>query len=444
MKVTREILFYPQLLFSFLLNLLFGTQENCMKKHLTIFILIFVTVTAIISGKNIETASDNLRMNLKFENEILYVNAVYQTSQADTGNSHYFLLNPGFKINSIRAEGLKDFKITQKEGRPFPFLLLSFDKAINPGQNLEIKFDYEIDLAKTNHIKSDWLELNVDKLWFPKYGDIDTKFTSQIHIENLPADYSFVSYRDSQIRKNPDNSYDLTIKKAVPEVLILAGKKMKLWNKKDGKINVKMFAYEETPEEKIDSIYQKVLNSIKLLNKAFGQSKPIKDFSVVLRRTTNKELNFQFERDGLIVTGTDFDSYANLSHEIAHYWWNKADFIKEPWLNESFANYSMYLVLEEYDKKTLEVVKTRHQKISEKAPPVAGASLFSKDASNSYYSKGAYLLFQLENKIGRKQMFKLLSSRVSKKLHTTDKFLNELEKIAGKENRVYFEDLLNK
>ena len=145
----------------------------------------------------------------------------------------------------------------------------------------------------------------------------------------------------------------------------------------------------------------------------------------------------------MIVTGSDFDSYANLSHEVAHYWWSKADFINEPWLNESFANYSMYLVLEAYDPERYQSILDRDTQTSKDLPPVMDATLFSKNAFPVYYTKGGILLKQLEQRIGKQKMMVLLRHRISKHIESTTAFLDEIETLYGKDDRHYFETLLN-
>ena len=162
-----------------------------------------------------------------------------------------------------------------------------------------------------------------------------------------------------------------------------------------------------------------------------------------MRNTTSDELGYQTARKNMIITGPDFNSYSNLSHEVAHYWWSDADFIEEPWMNESFANYSMYLVEEEFNPTQYPNLLERYKKQAEKAPPVASATLFSENSYPSYYIKGSILLKELEKKIGRKKMMTLLKARIKKNINTTEGFLTEIEKTFGPDTREYFGALLN-
>jgi len=247
-----------------------------------------------------------------------------------------------------------------------------------------------------------------------------------------------MTHTDAIVTKEGNNIY---IKKETPwyEVLLLAGNNMKEWHYDE---NITLIGSETISDSTFKSLGSKVKKSIDLLNTTFGKSDPITSFKVVLRNTNRKELGFQFNRRNMIITGTDFNDYGNLSHEIAHFWWSNANFIDEPWMNESFANYSMYLVLKTYDFEGYEKLLAKNRETAKNAIPVIKAKLFAADSYNSYYNKGALHLISLEEKIGTDMMYKLLSSCVGKNINTTEGFLMELERLTNKEQRDYFEALL--
>ena len=381
---------------------------------------------------------DHLTMNLHFKDSTVFIEAAYQSPSQVNRDSIYFLLNPGFEIDTIKSKDLKSYEITQKKGIPIPFYRLEFKEPQDTSEMLVVVFEYKINLSEQNHMKSNWIELNADKLWFPNLEKINNTFTYEVTITDFPESYQLVTHTDAKVTRQKNT---LTIKKEKPwyEVLILAGKDMKEWEYNP---NITLIGRQEIADSTFQSIGNKVKNSIDLLNGYFGMSDPITSFKVVLRNTSRDEIGFQFNRSDLIVTGTDFNDYGNLSHEIAHYWWSKANFIQEPWMNESFANYSMYLVLKEFDSEDYQRLLARNRETSENAIPVADASLFAADSYNSYYHKGAIHLIDLEAKIGSESMQVLLSSCVEKGIHTTEGFLQELEDITNKETRFFFEGLL--
>jgi hypothetical protein len=382
--------------------------------------------------------SDHLSMSLIFKDSIVYVNATYQVLSDERVDSVFFLLNPGFELDTIKAKGLKSYKVTQKKGMPLPFFHLEFNENRDEGEKLSVEFKYKINLSEQNHMKSNWIELNADKLWFPNLEALNNEFTYTVTITDFPKSYRLVTHTDAMVTRQKNQ---IVIQKDTPwyEVLILAGKNMKEWNYDD---KITLIGNEHTPDSTIQSIGSKVKKSIDLLNSTIGGSDPITSFYVVLRNTSRKELGFQFNRKNLIVTGIDFNDYGNLSHEIAHYWWRKANFINEPWMNESFANFSMYMVLQEFDVKDYQRLVVRNRELSKNAIPVVNASLFAADSYNSYYYKGALHLISLEEKIGSEKMKQLLTACVEKNINTTEAFLVELESLTSLGERDFFEDLL--
>jgi hypothetical protein len=377
-------------------------------------------------------------MKLTFKDSMLLVDATYSLKVPQRTDSLYFLLGPQYTLHNIKAEGLRSYALAQKADRPFPFYLLKFDQPLSEGLPLNIQFNYEIDLKKDNHLNSDWIELNADKMWFPNFNDLNNEFAYEVTIRNFPPDFTPIGHSSALLTTHETGIH---IKKTTPwaEVLLLAGKDMKTWQLEE---NLKVIARATTADSIVTSIGTKVKHSIAYLNEAFGSTDPITEFTVVLRNTTSKELGFQFSRQNMIVTGVDFNDYADLSHEVAHYWWMGANFIDEPWLNESFANYSMYLVLEAFEPSEFQKLVRRNNWRSQQAIPVKDATLFTPDAYDSYYNKGSIILKKLEQRIGRELMNTFLQRRVEKKINTTQGVLEELEALTDSETRAFFESLL--
>jgi hypothetical protein len=112
-------------------------------------------------------------------------------------------------------------------------------------------------------------------------------------------------------------------------------------------------------------------------------------------------------------------------------------------MNESFANYFMFLVLEQFDPESYTSLVGKYREIASKAPPVATATLFSEGSYQAYYHKGAVLLLDLETGIGKPEMYRLQNKMVSKDIHDTEGFLDALEELTRDEVRKDFEAALN-
>ena len=390
---------------------------------------LFVFLLAIQVQTLVAQPADHLNMNLQFSGDSVFVEAEYLIRTQAASDSLFFILNPMHQLDTIMAPGLREYKMGQRPDRPFPGQIVYFEEGFEKGQAIAVTFKYNIDLSASNHWDSGWIELNVDKLWFPIHGDLDNLITYEVRITGFPDDFDLVSHMDASLQKGGD-AIRITQPNPVFEVLILAGSDMQHVQLSD---SIAFFSGTQVPDSVLQSMHEKARNSIDYLNETVGQAEPISDFRVVLRNTPRSELGFQFNRKNMIVTGPDFDDYGNLSHEIAHFWWTGADFIQEPWMNESFANYLMFMVLERFDPIDYDKVLNNFQKKAEKAPPVAEATSFSENAFPSYYHKGAILLKGLEDRIGKARMHLLLQSCIEGNVHSTSGFMAVLKKHEGPE-----------
>lgn len=391
--------------------------------------------------------SDHLQLELVFQQDsTLSVTANY-TIQNRTDDSVYFILNPGIQPLSISAEGLASQQMAPKEGRPFPFWLLLFE---NSGSNKSetVSFSYSIDLKLMNHIASNWIELNVDKLWFPNLDDLDHEFTWEANIVGLYDGYSLMSYQtkeDSfipQVMLNPEGSIQLKNMDPTPEVFIMAGANMQLWTAPNREEKTQLFVSKEESDSTLQIIGQRTNEIIEYFN-GILDTKPIGDYLLVLRNTKPGEISFLQSRGNILLGNTFASGYASLSHEVAHFWWSRSDFINEPWMNESFANYSMLLYLEKVDSLQFTKQWKRIQEGSANGGSIRSSTTFDPNGMATYYFKGTKLLWELDQQIGREAFLDLLVSRVEKQLNSTDAFLELLKNSHGENIRSSFEASLD-
>lgn len=389
-----------------------------------------------------QQTTDSLNISLMFEENSAYVKASYYLkTKTNTSDSVLFVLNPGFIINSITADNLTTYKKISVPGRPIPYLSLKFNKPLCSDTEYLIHFDYKIDLEKSNYKSYNWIEMMVDQFWYPNAHDVTNLFKSSLKVSGLYNDYAITSYQPYSLPGN----YSFEVVQNIPsaEISFLAGKSMITEIKKEGNYTISFFKRKDTPDSTILSIQKKLIDIIELYNSLWGQTNRINEFSIVLRQVPRKIISGQTTRPFMVITGVEFNDYANLAHEIAHFWWNNADFLKEPWLNESFANYSMLLVLKHFDKVTYKRLLTQYEKQAEKPGVVYNAGVFEKDAYPLYYLKGTYLLTLLEEKIGESKMMELLRLRIKDKINTTADLLSTIEKNFGYEVKIYFLELIS-
>lgn len=382
---------------------------------------------------------DNIDLTLNFQKEILFIKAAYTHHWTTTDtDSIFFLFNTSYPIQKINCEGYISHQVTNKKGDPFSYLLIQIDRNKIKGKSTVFEFDYSIDLKKQNHLSSNWIELSLDKFWYPCYNGLGIRFTSTMHISNIPLDYTLYSYPHALFTYKNNDAITIVNNKPWYDVLLMAGKCMKEWAINDTSLSIKFYAAQYQPDSIITSMHQKVKDIISVYNSSFAAKAPIKNLSILLRNTKREEIGYQFYRPGLVVSGADFDSYGNLAHEIAHHWWLNADILNGQWLNEGFANYSMLLVLDKYDTTKRNNILTSYKKNSNGKGSVVGSTVFAANAYERYYYKPTVILWDLDRKIGRVKMMHLLAERIRVKADTEESVLKLVQQIAGKSIESYF------
>jgi hypothetical protein len=151
-----------------------------------------------------------------------------------------------------------------------------------------------------------------------------------------------------------------------------------------------------------------------------------------------------YARRGLVVLGGLQDqqyvelreAYCRyLGHEIAHFWWWKAETSSwEDWLNESFAEYSALMVVRElFGESAFEKRMLDKQNAINHTVPIWGfertdisTEAQRKEVETVLYNKGPVLLFELEKKIGDEKFKALCRQMVSSKVTSTPQFLQML------------------
>jgi hypothetical protein len=139
----------------------------------------------------------------------------------------------------------------------------------------------------------------------------------------------------------------------------------------------------------------------------------------------------------------DWQLVATVSHEFAHAWWCHGDPLTEDhWLNESMAEYSSLRFTEELaGAEALKYRLDRKIAPSKTAGPILGKGSPSKAA---LYQKGPLLLFDLDHRIGRARMDRLLGIVGREEVSTTAQFMAALTKVAGPEAAREFDAELRK
>ena len=99
--------------------------------------------------------------------------------------------------------------------------------------------------------------------------------------------------------------------------------------------------------------------------------------------------------------------FSTLAHEVSHFWWNRGStFTMEKWPGESFAQYSKLMCMRKIEgqEKFQEEVSRLKNEVKD-LPSILQSDRFAKGWNDLIYEKGPFLLYQLEETIGRKNSY---------------------------------------
>jgi hypothetical protein len=157
-----------------------------------------------------------------------------------------------------------------------------------------------------------------------------------------------------------------------------------------------------------------------------------------------------YARRGYIVTGEAREEVAqveeipesgparHIAHEFAHAWWSPADTLTEHrWLSESVAEYlALRYVEHAFGLLAAHDLLERKRERAEAAPPLLGGGAPNGD---SMYQRGPFLLFALEEEIGRVKLDEVLGRLARNPPRLTEQFMVMLSGVAGPEAASWFD-----
>lgn len=353
-----------------------------------------------------------------------------------------FYLHKDFKITTLNGEAVTCFEMDQ-EGKPLWFLMcsrpvkVSLNHPIKQGETITIHYVYEGHLTFEGFPIGEISEKQVELGFYAPWH--------LIHETMKPC------------------HFDITVKSDNPECMWVGGTGFHF---SSGKGHLKTMAptidgymigsslfneqvvtvKEETFETSVYFIKPEdrplatfLATSMKgiydQLSKWFGCSEHTKMSIAILDRKDGGGYN----RPGFIVLdreGIHFETeeaiekmynfyYSYLAHEAGHLWWHKADVLTwEDWLNESFAEFSSYLAIEEgYSKSISEGKLFKYREAKAKMPAILGLDRESEQAFATLYMKGPALLHDWMELVGRDAFLAFLKEVHLQQVKTTESFI---------------------
>ncbi len=356
-------------------------------------------------------------------------NLIIKVSSAKKAFKHKFILQKSVVINSLDAKDLKEYRLLAGNNNPFmedaKTVELVFSEQV---QDFELNISYCLRFKingkwETNRITPNWTELGLYSPWYPYFDKALVTYRLTIDIID---NYELISI--GALSKN--KKYKLKHDMPTISILLLIAKKFLTIEDEPSYIKVRYPHHIKKDFAKFISIESK--NLYQSLKELLG--KPTRSDSIDFV-VADRDKAGGYVRDGLIVIQNIKDYEAKkeryiywLAHELAHLWWYKADTNSwEDWLNESYAEYYSFMVLEEvlgedYLSKKIE----EKREISADLPPIRDILRTDDKAYNVLYHKGFLLLYDLANMVGQDkfQAFSKTFSQLTE--YDTEIWLNSL------------------
>jgi Peptidase family M1 domain len=319
------------------------------------------------------------------------------------------------------------------------------DKAIviNPDEieNRELTITYINDLDsiqdKSFQFNKQWLELNLYTTWFPLNMDYGL-FKYQMNIQ-LPTNYKLIG---SGYISNNGNFWEINQNTQSFDIPLIISPEFNCISV--AKEMIKIY-HLDLNKENIRNLEESANVHYNFLNEILGESKT--NSLTLAVNSFNRPISYT--RKGFISLTVEklftIQNEKTLAHEISHLWWNKATVSNwEDWLNESFAEYSSILILRnKYGESNFIKNIKRLENIIKDLHPLYKLKRENTINQNVITYKGAHLLYELENRIGRKVFADFLKSVHNKKIKKTSELLKLIKNELGIEIKDFVETKLN-
>lgn len=424
------------------LNILWTTKKyNNMR--VALICLFLVVITSQIKAQEIK--SYDLSVKIDVLSKKLHVEGIVSIDFKNR-DSISLLLWKNTNIQSIALNQVP-VKYSFDTAKPSPILYIPDGGSLiitNPVKSTErqsVFFKYDCNMHGLNgwakSFTDDWIEINFYCAWFP-LGNNSIDCTSKLTI-TIDDEYKVTG---SGIVNKKEGYWELIQPWPSFDNVIIASKKLNSKVLHENNVYVET-DYSEFPESAADSIIAECKYAMNFYQNLFGK----KDNAYLKFVISPFESGGGYSRKNFISFRTkQFSLYTlgGIGHELAHFWWSNANSVTwEDWLNEAFAEYSMLIYFRErlgndVFKKQLEDYRNR----TKGTHSIWGLDRNAPDAYTVLYEKGALILYEMEQKTGQEQFFKLLNLIATKKVKTTSEFLDLVEITLSKEIRQWIEEKL--
>lgn len=295
--------------------------------------------------------------------------------------------------------------------------------------------------------------------WLPSFDDMEEKVEFDLTI-NTDIEFEVIA-NGKLLERNLDgkgkNNWNFDMEKPMSSYLLafVIGSYEKETLQSESGILIENYYYPQD-SSRVEPTYRYTKQIFDFLEEEIGvdypwqnyKQIPVHDFLYAGMENTTATIF----SDGYVIDSTAFvdKNYVNVNaHELAHQWFGNLVTEKDGnhhWLHEGFATYYAYLAEQHLfgdDHFYWKLYKSLQQ-LEEQFSRGEGQSLLDPKASSlTFYEKGAWALFMLQNEVGDKAFGKGIKNYLKKfqfQNATVDNFLKEME-VASKMNLSKFREV---
>jgi hypothetical protein len=397
---------------------------------------LMIAAAALAAAAQAQPSHYDVKARIDPRTGVISAHVVLTLQPQDLTPETGFVLGQRFKLSKVQAGGGAQITTTpfqvahihvQRVGLKFP---------AQPTRPVTLTLDYSGPLTdpedkESVSFRSDLMELRLEDMWIPARDNLTMVFSADADIKGVPADKVVVS--QGRISHTGDR---LRIHRELPDfdIPITAATGLKRFRGKDAEV------YARDPDNMLTRAFEKHA----VLALAFEESLygPLPGGGPVRIVVSPRQQGGAYARKGYINSSDARDEMKDIksvddlgpaslvAHEFGHAWWWAANPLTDNyWLAESMAEYSSMRYIEHQFgvAKRDELLAKKRERAKEAGPILAG----KRPTKLALYQKGPVLLFELDDRIGRAKMDRLLAMLARNTPHVTADFLAALTEVAG-------------
>lgn len=367
---------------------------------------------------------------------VLTAHVVLTLQPGDLKPETGFVLGQRFKLTQVQAGGAAAVAVSPFQVAHIHVQRIGLKFPAQPTRPIKLLLDYTGPLTDAEDKESvsfrgDLMELRLEDMWIPARDNLSMVFAADADIKGVPADKVVVAQgRVSHVGDRVRIHRELVDF----DIPITAATGLKRFSGK----HVEVYARDQS------NMLTGAFRKHSVLALAFEESLfgPLPGGGPVRIVVSPRQAGGAYARKGYINSSDARDEMKDLksvddlgpaslvAHEFGHAWWWAADPLTDNyWLAESMAEYTSmrYIEAQFGVAKRDELLAKKRERAKDAGPMLAG----KRPTKLALYQKGPVLLFELDAKIGREKMDRIIGILARNPPHETGDFLKVLTEVAG-------------